>query len=74
MAIATVNPATGQLIKSFEPLSSAQIEVKLEKAFDTFGTYRHTPFSERASGMMKAASIFGAGKASLCPGHDHGNG
>lgn len=57
MAIATVNPATGQRIKSFEPLSSAQIEVKLEKAFDTFGTYRHTPFAERASGMRKAASI-----------------
>jgi succinate-semialdehyde dehydrogenase/glutarate-semialdehyde dehydrogenase len=57
MAIATVNPATGQLIKSFEPLSSVQIEVKLQKAFDTFRTYRHTPFAERASGMMKAASI-----------------
>src|SRR5580704_6885203 len=34
MAIATVNPATGQLMKSFEPLSDAEIEVKLEKAAD----------------------------------------
>jgi len=32
MAIATINPATGQVIKTFEPLSDAQIEVKLQKA------------------------------------------
>jgi succinate-semialdehyde dehydrogenase/glutarate-semialdehyde dehydrogenase len=57
MAIATVNPATGQVIKTFEPLSSAQIEIKLQKAIDTFATYRNTPFSQRAQWMMKAAGI-----------------
>ncbi len=57
MAIATVNPATGQLIKSFEPLSSAQIEIKLQKAIDTFATYRHIPFAQRAEWMLKAAAI-----------------
>ena len=36
MAIATVNPATGQLMKSFEALTDAEIEVKLQKAADTF--------------------------------------
>ncbi len=46
MAIATVNPATGQLMKSFEPLSDAEIEVKLQKAADTFSRYRHVPFAE----------------------------
>src|SRR5216683_1855502 len=34
MAIATINPATGQVVKTFEPLSDAQIEVKLQKAAD----------------------------------------
>ncbi len=34
MAIATINPATGQVLKTFEPLSDAQIEVKLQKAAD----------------------------------------
>jgi len=57
MAIATINPATGQLIKSFEPLTSAQIEIKLQKAIDTFATYRHIPFAQRATWMLKAAAI-----------------
>ncbi len=57
MAIATVNPATGQLMKSFEPLSDAEIEVKLQKAADTFSRYRHVRFAERARMMLKAADI-----------------
>jgi succinate-semialdehyde dehydrogenase / glutarate-semialdehyde dehydrogenase len=57
MAIATVNPTTGQLMKSFEALSDAEIEVKLEKAAGTFAKYRHVPFAERARMMMKAADI-----------------
>src|ERR1700674_275996 len=57
MAIATVNPATGQLIKSFEPLSDSQIEVKLQRAADTFSEYRKVPFAERARMMLKAGAI-----------------
>jgi succinate-semialdehyde dehydrogenase/glutarate-semialdehyde dehydrogenase len=57
MAIATVNPATGQLMKTFDALTDAEIEVKLQKAADTFSKYRHVPFSERARMMMKAADI-----------------
>src|ERR1700688_1266472 len=57
MAIATVNPATGQLMKSFDALTDAEIEVKLQKAADTFAKYRHVPFAERARMMMKAADI-----------------
>jgi len=57
MAIATINPATGQVLKTFEALSDAQIEVKLQKAADTFLSYRKVPFAERARMMMKAAAI-----------------
>src|SRR5882762_1707419 len=57
MAIATINPATGQVVKTFEPLSDAQIEVKLQKAADTFLSYRKVPFAERAQKMLKAAAI-----------------
>ena len=57
MAIATVNPATGELIKSFEPLPAAQIEEKLKLAASAFRQYRHTPFAERAQKMLKAAEI-----------------
>jgi succinate-semialdehyde dehydrogenase/glutarate-semialdehyde dehydrogenase len=57
MAIATINPATGQVIKSFEPLTAAEIETKLQKAIETFARYRHVPFAQRAQWMLKAASI-----------------
>jgi succinate-semialdehyde dehydrogenase/glutarate-semialdehyde dehydrogenase len=57
MAIATINPATGQVIKSFEPLTAAEIEAKLQKAIETFASYRHVPFAQRAEWMLKAASI-----------------
>ena len=56
MAIATINPATGQVLKTFEALSDAQIEVKLQKAADTFLSYRRVPFAERAQMMLKAAA------------------
>src|SRR6202171_928085 len=57
MGIATINPATGQVLKTFESLSDAQIEVKLQKAADTFLSYRKVPFAERAQRMLKAAAI-----------------
>jgi len=57
MAIASVNPATGQTVKSFDPLSAAQIDQKLELAFRAFQKHRHTSFAERASKMMCAADI-----------------
>ena len=57
MAIATTNPATGEVIKSFTPLSAAEIEVKLQKASDTFEMYRKIPFAQRAEWMLKAAAI-----------------
>jgi len=57
MAIATVNPATGELVQSFEPLSQAVIEAKLQMAVDAFLTYRNIPFSQRAQWMLMAAAI-----------------
>jgi succinate-semialdehyde dehydrogenase/glutarate-semialdehyde dehydrogenase len=57
MPIATVNPSTGELVKSFEALTDAQLEAKIQKAADTFLTYRDVSFAERARMMMKAADI-----------------
>jgi succinate-semialdehyde dehydrogenase / glutarate-semialdehyde dehydrogenase len=57
MAIATVSPITGQLLKSYESLSDAQLDAKLQKAADTFRSYRRVPFAERARMMLKAAAI-----------------
>jgi succinate-semialdehyde dehydrogenase/glutarate-semialdehyde dehydrogenase len=57
MVIATVNPATGELVKSFVPLLASQIDEKLKLAAVAFRLYRHTPLAERAQNMMKAAEI-----------------
>ncbi len=57
MAIATINPATGEILKTFEPLSPAQIEAKLQLAAEAFRAHRRTTFSDRAAKMMRAAQI-----------------
>ncbi|MGB7465521.1 MAG: aldehyde dehydrogenase family protein [Candidatus Acidiferrum sp.] len=75
MAIATVNPSTGQLIKLFESLHGAEIEAKLQRAAETFRSYRKTPFGDRARWMLNAAAIFAAGKRRLRQqSDDHGDG
>jgi len=57
MPIASTNPATGQVLKTFDPLTEAQIEQKLQGAADAFAKYRKTSFAERAAWMVKAAAI-----------------
>jgi succinate-semialdehyde dehydrogenase / glutarate-semialdehyde dehydrogenase len=57
MAIATTNPATGEVIETFQSLSTAEIEAKLQLAVSAFCEERHTSFAERAKRMRKAAEI-----------------
>jgi succinate-semialdehyde dehydrogenase / glutarate-semialdehyde dehydrogenase len=57
MAIATINPATGEVVQTFQPLTAEQIESKLQLAVTAFRDGRKTPFAERAKRMMKAAEI-----------------
>ena len=57
MAIATINPATGEVISTFQPLSAAEIEIKLKLAVTAFHQERRTSFAERATRMLKAAEI-----------------
>jgi len=57
MTIATTNPATGEVVLTFEPLSDAETERKLQRAVKAFRAERNTPFVERARRMNKAADI-----------------
>jgi succinate-semialdehyde dehydrogenase/glutarate-semialdehyde dehydrogenase len=57
MAIATVNPATGQLIKRFEETPDREVEEKIQRAVDAVPKFRRLSFAQRASMMSKAASI-----------------
>ena len=62
MPIASINPATGDVIKTFEPLTEQDIDRKLELAVCTFKKERSTPFPVRAGRMRKAADILERGK------------
>jgi succinate-semialdehyde dehydrogenase/glutarate-semialdehyde dehydrogenase len=65
IAIASINPATGETLRTFEPLAEAQIEEKLARAAITFRAYRLTPFKERARMMLAAAEILEKEKAAF---------
>jgi len=62
MAIASINPATGETLAAFQPLAPADIDRKLALAAQTFRAYRRTPFPERARMMFRAAEILEAEK------------
>ena len=57
MAIATINPATGQTVKTYDEMSEADVERSLAAAAAASDSYRLTGFAERAGWMRDAASI-----------------
>src|SRR5690242_6057344 len=65
MGIATINPTTGETVKTFDALSSAQIEAKVALAAGTFQTHRLTSFADRAQKMTGAAEILESEKQEL---------
>src|SRR3954469_8838075 len=60
MAIATVNPATGEVLKTFDPMSDDQIEARLAAAVSGFEALRRTSFADRAGWMRTAADLLDA--------------
>jgi succinate-semialdehyde dehydrogenase/glutarate-semialdehyde dehydrogenase len=57
MAIASINPATGETLQTFQPLTAAEIDQKLQLAVTAFRAERKTSFAERARRMLKAVEI-----------------
>lgn len=57
MAIATINPTTGEILKTFPPLTNAEIETKLALAQSAYGQYRQTTFTQRSQWLNQAADI-----------------
>lgn len=60
MAIATVNPATGETEKTFEPHPPAEVERRLALAAAAFETLKGTTFAQRAEWMRAAADLLDA--------------
>jgi succinate-semialdehyde dehydrogenase/glutarate-semialdehyde dehydrogenase len=65
MAIATINPATGEVVKQFEALTDAQVDERIAKAAKAFQSFRKTSLADRAKWMFKAAEILEAEKTEL---------
>ena len=57
MPIASINPATGEVLQTFDSLNQTQIEERLSRATETFRDYRRTTFADRAEKMLRAAEI-----------------
>lgn len=60
--IASVNPATGELIEAFEPFSATQTSQCLAQAAHAFAEWRRQPFSARAALFNRAAEILDSEK------------
>ncbi|MFI9271015.1 NADP-dependent succinic semialdehyde dehydrogenase [Kitasatospora sp. NPDC052896] len=65
MAIATVNPATGHTLRTFEPYSPAAVEERLARATETFAQYRLTDFGRRAQLLNRAAELLDADRETI---------
>jgi succinate-semialdehyde dehydrogenase/glutarate-semialdehyde dehydrogenase len=57
MAIATTNPATGELLQTFQPLDPIRIDERIAQAHAAFGTWARTPVAERARVVARAADL-----------------
>jgi succinate-semialdehyde dehydrogenase / glutarate-semialdehyde dehydrogenase len=60
VAIATINPATGQTVKTYDEMSEADVERCLAAAATAYESYRLTSLAERAGWMRSAAGILDA--------------
>ncbi|MCL7378209.1 NADP-dependent succinic semialdehyde dehydrogenase [Streptomyces sp. 35G-GA-8] len=57
MPIATVNPASGETLKTFDALGAEEIESRIASAAQAFRHYRLTGFDERARLLNRAADL-----------------
>jgi succinate-semialdehyde dehydrogenase/glutarate-semialdehyde dehydrogenase len=61
VSIATINPATGETVKTFTPATDDEIEAAIARAHDRFLDYRHsTTFAQRAKWANATADLLEA--------------
>ena len=57
MSIESINPATGEAIRSYEEMMPQEVATILEDTNREYLEWRHTSFADRATRMRKAAEI-----------------
>ena len=65
MALISVNPATGDTIKTYEEMTPAQAAAAVVHAHDAWRAWRKTTFAERAGLMRKTAELLRGRKTEL---------
>ncbi len=65
MAINSINPATGEVLASFEAITETTLTEKLAAATAAFITYRRTTLAQRRQWLLGAAALLEAQSGSL---------
>ena len=63
MTYSTINPATGELLRTFETHSDAELDQALQTAHLAYGAWRRRPVHERAAVLKAAAAEMRANSA-----------
>jgi len=65
MALASINPTTGETLKEFPAFNDNEIEKRLKRAERAFAQYRRHPLADRGQLLMAVASLLEQDKDSL---------
>ena len=65
MPISSINPATGEVLETFDPFSREQVDAALSSAHSTYATWRETSFVERGQHLRAVAAYLRDHKAEL---------
>ncbi|MFC2136315.1 NAD-dependent succinate-semialdehyde dehydrogenase [Bacteroidota bacterium] len=57
MAIQTINPATEEIVKTFDEYSKEEVSQIIDRANEAFSSWRNTTFAERKKLMNAAAAV-----------------
>ena len=57
MSIKSINPTTGEVLKTFETISQSAALAAIDKAHEAYGTWRQTSFAERKAVMIRFAEL-----------------
>src|SRR6185295_6473391 len=57
MPISSINPATGEVLQTYDSLTEQQLEERIARGVAAFRAHRPSSFAERSEKMMRAAEI-----------------
>jgi succinate-semialdehyde dehydrogenase/glutarate-semialdehyde dehydrogenase len=65
VSIQSINPATGEVIETFEPYTTHEVNQALDQARTAFTSWRRTSFAERAQALQRVAHYLREHKTEL---------